>query len=198
VVKYISGNFFYIMSIQCIKILGYNLRPTHDPMSNFAFICKVLNQSIDPPTQHYDTLEIRNGIILCSPLARARQCLKYSPDGIVAYPRELVEIPFDLAACCTIEEWLEKGSIVVRKKFKEAFIGNTLLISRQEIMQQAKKIFAECRQCGATTIVSHTFRLILLKAIYETNGKIIDKPKLIHNYIDDQKRILDFGETFNL
>jgi hypothetical protein len=184
------------MQIKCTKILKYNLYPKATPLENFEYINKVLDQSIDPPSTQAKSLILDSDVILCSTLNRARECLKTSSK--VLYMPELKEIPMDLSSVCTLADWSKKNSAIVRQKFKEAFIKDELAISRKQLRQEADKIFEACNNYKSVTIVSHTFRLILLKAIYETKGKIISNPELIHNYIDNNKHILDFGESFYL
>lgn len=184
------------MKIQFIKILKYNLYPQNNFLENFKFICQVLNQTIDPPSDQPKLLDLKNNLILCSPLKRARQCVKLPAHSRIIYLPELAEIKIDLAAACTAKEWSKKGNQLIRQKFKEAFIQDTLPLSRQEIYQQAKKILLQYSGEKSITIVSHTFRLILLKAILETNGQIIKQPRLINHYINNNQKILTFGQTF--
>lgn len=188
------------MTISCVKILGYNLMSPSAEISNFEYVCQLLDQRIDPPTSEHGTLDVGDGIVFCSPLLRAKQCIMIKNDHKtrLVIREELGEIPFDLSLFCTAREWQRDGSKLVRQKFKDAFIDDKLVISRQTIAAQAKGILDICARELSPVIVSHTFRLTILRAIHETNGRIISEPELIHDYIQDDKKIMNFGERFTL
>lgn len=186
------------MNIQFTKIAEYNLYPFDNPKDNFDFICRVLKQNIDPPSSKPKSISLKNELILSSNLRRARECINASPDSKIISLPQLSEIKIDLKDFCDFKQWEKMGSKIVRRKFKEAFIADKLAVSRLEIYQEAKEIFDLIKKEKSTTIISHTFRLLLLKAIIETKGRIINDPKLINNYISESKHSLKFGETFYL
>lgn len=185
------------MKIKLTKILLYDLYPANTA-DLFEYICGVLKQNINPHTLKPKGIVTKKHNILCSPLSRAKECVKILPDAKVKYIPELSEIPFDFNFFCPKEEWLEKKSESVRKYFKEAFIADELLISRKNIEKQIIKISQILRGNPDSEIISHTFRLTLIRAYFETNGEIFKKPNFIHRYILDKKRILNFGESFEV
>lgn len=184
------------MKIEFIKIPKYNLYPFDNTRDNFKFVCQLLNQEINPPSSKKMALDIKSEIILSSQLKRARECINAPKKSKIIYLPELNEIKIDIQNMCNLEDWEKIGSSIIRKKFKEAFIKDALEISRKQIYQQYQKIFEYIKDKKSVTIVSHTFRLILIKAIYETKGEIIENPQLIHDYIKDDKKVLNFEEKF--
>lgn len=185
------------MKIKFTKILPYDLYPANTA-DLFEYICGVLKQDINPHTLKPEGIIMKEHNVFCSPLLRARECVKILPGAKIRYLDELSEIPFDLKFFCPKEEWLKKKSEAVRKYFKEAFITDKLFISRKNTEKQIIKISQILRQNPDSEIISHTFRLTLIRAYFETNGKIFKKPNLIHRYILDKKRILNFGEGFEI
>lgn len=186
------------MNTQFTKIAPYNLYPFDNPKDNFDFVCRVLNQNVNPPSLEPKSIRPNNKLILSSNLRRAKECLDASSDAKIIYLPQLSEIKINLNNLCEQKQWEKMGSTIVRQKFKQAFMADELVLSRQQIYQQAKEVFDLIKQEQSVTVISHTFKLILLKAIIETRGQIIRQPELINNYIFDHKSILKFGETFYL
>jgi hypothetical protein len=186
------------MNPKFIKILGYELYPADSNIDQFNYICRVLDQRIDPETKKPKGLNSISDKLFCSPLKRAKECINIRPNLSVIHVPELSEIPFDLEMFCSREEWEDKKSVVVRKYFKEAFIDDNLLISRKKLEKQTKKVIKIAQENPRSTLVSHTFRLTIIRAHHDTNGNIFKKPNLIGRYIFDEKTIMKFGEEFIL
>jgi len=129
-------------------------------------------------------------------------CLKISPEKKYIATDELREIPFPLSKLCTRDEWEEKGSVVVRKRFKEAFIKDSLLVKRTTLFDEIKSVLRLCDAEFASqdiAVVSHSFRLKLFEAFLGTNGKIVRKPELIDRFIkDDEKNLCVWRRLYNL
>ena len=187
------------MKTTFIKIKEYNLYPKNQTVDHFEYVCRVLNQSIDPPTEDPHGLSIATTKkIFCSPLRRAKECIITQSGAKVLYIPQLSEVPFDLKIFCSRSEWKSQKSNAVRKYFKKAFIQDKLLFTREKLRGQIREIFRIAEQNPESTMISHTFRLTLIRVYQETNGDIFQKPELIQQYISDEKRILDFGESFDL
>jgi hypothetical protein len=186
------------MKITFRKILEYELYPTNQKIKKFGYICDVLNQNIDPPTKQPENLQISTGVVFCSSLRRAKECVAVQSGTRVWYIPEIAEIPFELSQFCLQSEWDQLGSIAVRKYFKKAFVQDELLIPRKSIEKQVLKVTKLIQEYCVSDLISHTFRIIIMRAYYETGGRIFKNPNLIHRYIFDNRRILNFGESFEL
>jgi len=181
------------------KILKYELNPKD--VNVFTYLSDVISQKNDPPSLEQNKLELIGSIVFHSPLRRAVECIR-KIKGVKYIPlKELAEIPFDLNALCSQEEWGKERSVIVRRKFKKAFIEDKLLISRHEIWNQIEFVLSKCllkNEASDISVVSHSFKLKLIEACIDSNKKIIKTPELINNYIFDDIKTFGFGEGFNL
>ncbi len=180
------------------KILDYELYPIDPTIDLFTHVCDVLKQDINPKTKCPNQLRVNTDIIFSSPLLRARQCIKQREGLEVHYLNELSEIPFDLQRFCSAKEWESRKSAVVRKAFKDAFIADQFLLSRQVVREQIERVFRIARNNPNSTMVSHTFRLALIRAYSQTKGEIFKNPQLIHRYVFEEKKTFIFGESFKI
>ncbi len=185
--------------IHFIKILEYDIRP--NDRESFNYIYAVASQEIDPPTLKPNSLFFDTPIVFHSPLRRAVECLKIR-DGTRYVPVSLLkEIPFNIRKMCSKEEWFMDGSVLVRRKFKEHFVKNQLMMNRNEILEETKKFLARCYLLSKTSeisVVSHSFRMKIIEAFIRTKGRIEKEPSLIHDYINDGIKTFGFGEGFSV
>ena len=184
--------------VQFVKILEYELNPENEDV--FKYLCELTKQVIDPPSKAPGKLELIADVALCSPLRRSVECLKENAEIEYIPMRELREIPFDLEKICSREEMDREGDAIVRRNFKKAFIEDRLLTPRKELFEETKKVLNLCqklsRQGKTVAVVSHSFRLKLIEAFLNTRGELEKNPKLIENYIFDDKKTYEFGEGF--
>lgn len=167
----------------------------------FEYLAGVTAQRIDPPTLEPCRFLVDDGIVLCSPLRRASECLRLIDGANCMQIDELKEIPFDLQGLCTKKEWDKEKSIIVRRKFKEAFIADTLLIPREQIFEEIRSVLRKCeilQMNGTVTVLSHSFRLKLIEGYIKSNGKIVSSPEVIHDFISDNQKTYDFGGGFEI
>ena len=185
--------------IQFIKILRYETKPPSGDV--FDYLCGVTTQHIDPPTASFGELMLNADVIFHSNLRRAKECIHIAPSIKYIASSFLNEVPFDLRDICPREEWEHEGSVAVRRKFKQAFIEDGLLIKRSELFREIEMTVAACRREEKTSkvaIVSHSFRLKLIEAFLVTGGDIRENPLLIHRFIHDEKKTYEFGGGFTL
>jgi len=186
--------------ITFIKILEYCLKPAQT--DTFDYLAEVTSQRLDPPTLKPEGLPINEGIVLFSPLKRAKDCIKEIKAVRYLELPELKEIPFELKNICAKEEWESEKSTAVRKRFKEAFIADNLSLSREQIFFEIKHLLALVRRCEKeyenVTLISHSFRLKIIEAYLATGGEIVFKPCLIHDFIFDNEKTYEFGSGFRL
>lgn len=174
------------------KILKYDLVGVGD---TYEYLAGVTAQTIDPPSLQPGEMH-ESGTVLVSPLRRARECI--SEQGIVT--SELREVPFDLKTVCTKEAWEKEGSVAVRRGFKQAFVDDTLLVRREELLREIQDLVSMLRGMELTNntvvVVSHSFRMKLIEAYIGTKGALANNPGLLHQYIDDSTKTYEFGEGF--
>lgn len=178
------------MKIKIIKILKYDLKTTSRGKI-YDYLCSITSQEINPTTLEKNAMKLKEPVILSSSLNRAVDCIQRKDTLILNL---LNEIPFELSQLCTQEEWFNQGSLIVRKRFKEAFINDTLLIKRHLIFEQIEDLINICKKLDSEiAVVSHSFRIKLIEAYIKTKGKIKDEPDLIEGFIFDNQKTLDFG-----
>ena len=109
------------------------------------------------------------------------------------------EVVFDIREMCSLEEWQEGGSSVIRRRFRELFIEDRLPESRQKIKADIEKVLELCRRYKENdiTIISHSFKLKLIQAYIETRGRLMTHPQLIEDFLLDEKKTYGFVETFS-
>ncbi|MEI8174432.1 MAG: hypothetical protein WCG28_00605 [bacterium] len=187
------------MKILFRKILDYDLK--NNKPNAFVYVCQVLSQKIDPYSLKRKGFTLRNRVIFCSNLNRAKQCIKKDKNTKLVIIKSLNEIPFNLKLYCDKSGYKKYGSVVVRKTFKKLFIEDNLIISRKKVFKEIKEllIYIKNRYSSekSVTIVSHSFRLKCIEAYLKTDGKITKFPKLIKKYIKDNEKTFDFGAGFD-
>lgn len=187
--------------IKFIKMLAYDLRNKGDKL-DFEWVRNVTLQKEDPESLNPGGLEqIKDAeIVFHSPLRRVVQCFPEISGIKMICLNSLREIQFDLREFCTEEEFLEKGSAIVRRQFKDFFIQDKLLIPRNQIFQEVKEVLKFCveSQVLRIAVVSHSFRLSMIEAFIETGGTIETNPSLVHDFIFDDKKRFNFGEGFTV
>lgn len=185
--------------INFIKISEYETKPKNRDV--FGYICDVASQKINPSTLKSGSLRFDTPIIFHSPLRRAVECLEVKENVRYFSDVSLREIPFDMSRMCSREEWSVERSKIVRRRFKEFFISDRLLISRNEIIRETRNFLARCYILSKTsgiTVVSHSFRLKIFEAFIKSQGGLTQTPSLIYDHIKDDKKTFEFGEGFSV
>lgn len=187
--------------IKFIKILKYDLRSKEENF-DFDWMRNVTLQTVDPESLYLGQLkEIQNAqIVFHSTLRRAVECLPDLPTVDKIPIDALREIKFDLGEFCTKEEFSERGSVIVRQQFKKFFVQDSLIVSREQMLQEVREVLKKCTesQFSRVAVVSHSFRLSIIEAFIKTKAEIETTPNLIHRFIFDDKKRFDFGEGFTV
>lgn len=180
------------------KILDYPRTPPAG--DEFAYLCALTNQTIDPPTLHQHGLKMRDTVVYASPMRRSRGCIATRPDARVLCIDELKEIPFDLAALCTRTEWMAHKSAIVRERFVDAFVRDMLLTPRAVILGEVESVlhFLQKRPERSITVISHSFRLKVIEAYIKTHGMLATDPTLLGTFIHADTPTYAFGTGFDV
>jgi hypothetical protein len=185
--------------ITFVKILGYEV--PLDKASSFDYYVELGLQTINPHSLHPRGLQLGAPSVFRSNLCRAEECVFCpQPSSCVAIDL-LNEVPFDLRAMCTEAEWIKEGSVVVRRRFIEAFEADKLPIKVAILLGQAKEVISLCggfTKSGDIALVSHSFRMKILEAYIQTKAEIVGQPSLIRNYLHEGRKTFQFGEGFSI
>ncbi len=182
--------------IRFLKTLAYPLVP--DSGDVFAYLHGVTDQSLDPPSLHPGELVLQEPILFHSPLRRVTDALQLSDQQERIALQELKEIPFSLRSLCIQEEWQKERSVAVRRRFKEAFIADKLLLTRSEIEYQIQTLLQRVASYSSAAVISHSFRLKLIEAYIKTHGQVFRCPELIGEWIYDDQKTYDWGQGFEI
>lgn len=136
--------------------------------------------------------------LYCSSLRRAvESAQKYEIHFSVL--SDLNEILFDLTDLVSEAEFDSYGSSLVRKRFIERFIDDSLLESRESVFSRIESVLKLLKNSESETIflISHSFFMKILESFITTQGKIVNQPELIKNFIIPEQKTYDFGMGFD-
>jgi hypothetical protein len=176
--------------ITFIKILSYD---TGSKNLNLDYVNGVLEQKVDPDTLEPNSLKSMDSVTYYSPLKRCENCIKMQARRKYIQNELLREIPFSLG---NIPQGTKDLSSFVRSVFIDKFINDRLLISRQTLLDQTKKILEFNNGNDNITMISHTFRLKIIELYLQVGDTIFKEPKLISQFINPSKKIYEFGHSF--
>ena len=185
--------------INFIKTPAYETRSRNEDV--FDYLCRLGLQLIDPPPQQPGVLDLSANLVLHSPMRRVKEALALSSKTRFVEMHSLREIPFDLAAFVTREEWGKYGSALIRDRFKEAFIKDQFPIKRTTLIEEIKQVLRRCNDepVGSNIfVVSHSFRLKIIEAFLKTEGRLADNPELIHKYLKAEEQTYKFCHGFSI
>lgn len=185
------------------KILEYD--PTFSgKLSRFNGYNLITSQKRDPSIldmQNYE-LSIPKNVslkIIASSMKRAIEtAYKYFNNSEVTVLDELREIKFELNSLLTEDEYHKGGSSLVRQRFIEAFILDSLSEKRHEIQTRMDSLIKKflSQEFENYLIVSHSFFMKIFQ-IYLINQNLFDEPTLIKEYFDPNINTYKFGEGFD-
>ena len=184
-------------TIKFIKILEYKLKP--DKGNVFEYIDGLLSQRINPPSLNPQSLSVNADVVFHSPLRRAVECIQKKKGSRYISTPLLAEIPFSPKKFLAEKEWEKEKSAAIRKKFKEAFIKDQLLVKRKRVLEDTEKLLKTLYQRGVRSslaVVSHSFRLKVIETFIKTQGAVSKKPQLIGRFIFDNQKTYEFGKGF--
>jgi broad specificity phosphatase PhoE len=171
--------------------------------------CLSTDESIDLPLDKPQaiheldviTTEFKANWILSSSRLRACQTAEYFGQRFnIGYQtaHSLREVPFDLSTMMSKEEFLKNGSDLVRKRFVEGFVSNTLLEPRESIKTRLELLFEEIRgnQSSRGMLISHSFIMKIIEGI-ASGIDIFGQPDSLAQLIDPSKKTYPFGGGFS-
>ncbi|HAE36250.1 TPA: hypothetical protein DCX66_04020 [Candidatus Nomurabacteria bacterium] len=184
------------MKIYFLKTAQYDLRKNKN--DRYDYLCDLGLQKIDPLPLHINSLTPMTKYVINSTLKRVALSFQNSSGSIFVPSDNLREVIFDMSTMCTKQEFNKLGSSIVREKFIELFINDTLPQKRLFLFDQIRSTLEQIKliNCEEITIVSHSFKLKLFEAYLKTNGQIESHPELIRNYIYIDKKTFNFNEGF--
>jgi broad specificity phosphatase PhoE len=132
---------------------------------------------------------------MCSPLKRALSTAQTLGDQPQVC-EDLCEVRFDLSKLVTREEFEKMGSELVRERFVEGFIQDTLSEKRKEILSRAERILDTIRNSAEPLVmVSHSFFMKIIQAHCESKN-LEEDPTIIREYILRKEKTYEFGHGF--
>jgi hypothetical protein len=186
------------MKILFKKTCAYQSSPQSGDV--FEYVSNLALQKINPDSDQKGAVDFTQKYIFYSPLHRVEQSINKVPGHRYICENSLAEVVFDISKMCTREEYEKQKSTLIRKKFKQFFIEDTLPQKRSELFSEIESILRKIKETHEEEVVvfSHSFKLKLFEAYIKTKGQIKDKPELIHTFIDDTKKTYEFGESFSI
>lgn len=112
----------------------------------------------------------------------------------------LNEVKFSLKALLSEAEYKREGSTLVRKRFIEDFINDTLLEKKAQISERIKGVLALLKTQPIEqkiVCVSHSFFMKILHT-HVLEDRLFENPKLLYKYFDFTKRTFECCEGFEL
>ncbi len=186
--------------ITILKIAAYDTGKSHP--DRYAYACQLLNQQLDPPSQQPHTLTLQNpSSIFCSTLLRAQQSIPEQYQHSITYTTALNEVPFELAEFVNAEEFATEGSNAVRAAFVEAFLQDTLNLSRAHLKTQTITLLQKLTSLPSTDhsyAISHSFRMKILQAFILSNGTLFEHPELIKTFLPMDHKTFAFNTGFTV
>ena len=132
--------------------------------------------------------------VLCSPRKRARDSVM---GGKVETTHLLDEVMFDLSELVGEEEYVRCGSNLVRRRFVKAFENDELGEKRVEVKTRMERLLRRLKkEPGEVLLVSHSFFMKILE-IYLSHKKLFERPKILREYFNTDKKTYNFGEGFD-
>lgn len=144
-------------------------------------------------------------IIVHSSLRRARETARVIKNLLEERPQVLTsnylsEVKFSLKDLLTQNEYENEKSNLVRQRFIEGFIKNTLLETREEIFIRIKNLgqFLKKLEAGSNAkiiCVSHSFFMKILQ-IYLIDDRLFDSPEILAKHFNPSQRTFEFCQGF--
>lgn len=136
--------------------------------------------------------------VFSSPLIRAMgTASKYYHANNIITLEDLSEIKFSLHSLLSESEYKNSGSTLVRERFVEAFISDSLIEkrleikSRMDILLNKFSLFKE----GNYLLISHSFFMKVFQ-VYLENKNLFEDPSILKTRINPTRRLFEFGKGF--
>ena len=185
------------MKIYFRKTFKYD--PCHSGLSKYESYEAVTRQLYSPGIVDLDFKEHFHLPTYCSSLKRCRQTAKILSTGKITVLSDLREIKFSLYSLVSREEFERYGSSLVRERFIQSFINDSLLEKREDIKKRINRVVKIIfQENNDKLIVSHSFTMKMFEACFQKNLNIFKDPNLISKVIFTQTETYPFGGGFDI
>lgn len=195
------------MRIEVRKIGRYD--PTQGgKYDKYEGYCLSTDESVDLPldnpvaTKELDLVipQLSGDLIISSRRLRALQTSEYLADRLnipYSVTNTLHEIPFDLGRMVSKEEFAVSSSELVRERFIDQFVNDSLLESRQSIRARLETLFEEIENSNSSglILVSHSFTMKIIEGL-ASGMDLFGNPKLLGQLIHASQKTYPFGGGF--
>ncbi|MEK7497973.1 MAG: histidine phosphatase family protein, partial [Patescibacteria group bacterium] len=183
------------MKIYIRKTFKYN--PCHSGLPKYESYEAVTRQTYSPEIIMPEKHEKFDLPTFCSSLIRCVQTAKATSCGKTVELDDLREIKFSLHDLVSKKEFETDGSVLVRKRFIEAFIKDTLLESRTQTKKRMDSLLKKLKNLPDRDylLVSHSFYMKILQG-YLCDKELFRKPRLLRKYFDPLVKTFENGEGF--
>ena len=151
----------------------------------------MLMGKFDPPTIGGEPRPV-NEPTLCSTALRARMSVRGQN---ITYLKQLEEIKFNPVKILKIASDTI-SSEQVREAFVAGWTSDSLVQSRRDIVREIVHVLKLAKQTQDCLVISHTFRLTVIRAYLMEGERLSQSPDLIRKYIRPQSKLMDFEQEF--
>jgi len=132
---------------------------------------------------HRDPTQKSTQIALCSTSLRAIQTAKSSGEVKLRNTELLNEITFDLTKLLSKKEYGLFGSTLVRDRFIEAFISDSLIESRDDIKFRITELITLIKELDQEVVncYSHSFFMKVTEAYISSDCSLFENPIILRN-----------------
>lgn len=189
------------------KLIYFHKSLRYDPTlgglySLYAGYVKSTQSVIDPPLKTQESALGTEQLKICfsSSTLRTQQTALLEFKSAKHYRlADLDEVSFDLSKLVSEHEFKIHGSKIVRKRFIDNFVNDTLTEKRTQIFRRIDKLFKELVKIDDdVACISHSFFMKILEADIKSGHKIRTKPDLLRNYLLVDKHTYPYGTGFRL
>ena len=185
------------MKIYFRKTFEYD--PQINGLSKYESYDRVVRQTYSPEIVTPQSHENFDLPTLCSNLKRCIQTAEIISSGRITILNELREIKFSMHGLLSEKEYEEFGSNMVRERFIQAFINDSLLEKRIEIQKRMKRVIKLITKgSNDKLVVSHSFAMKIFEAFFLHKKDIFTNSSLISEFIFPQTKTYGFGEGFEV
>lgn len=183
------------MRIYFRKTFEYN--PIHSGLSKYESYEAITRQTRSPDIVDLKSSEHFSLRTYCSSLKRCQHTAEILSSGKITALNELREIKFSLRNLVTSKEFEKYGPSLVRERFIQGFINDSLLEKRENIQKRIKRVI-KIVSLGNNNklIVSHSFTMKMFEAYLKEGLDIFEGPNLISKVIHVQTETYGFGKGF--
>lgn len=142
----------------------------------------------------------KNTLVFCSSAQRSISTARQFGYKNIRTSNLLNEVLFDLSNLVSQAEFDKYGSELVRRKFIDAFIDNSLIESRYQLQHRIYALINLLKSYPYDEYIcfSHSFFMKILEAHVKSDYSLFDNPQLIRNYIKEEESTYPYGTGVTL